>query len=183
VKAAIESDRAVFEAEVSSLRRECSQLRSSANDMVLDEEMERLREALTASQHANVARQDEASRLRRTLEQLEQARQSEASTATAALAASEAKLTHANLNLRTALQQRSDAEAATQAAAAECAGLREALIEQQKAAEHAKNETAEKQRELAEVRANMKGFHWILNEYAAFFFCAGSLSFRVFRPS
>lgn len=156
MKAAIESDRAVFEAEVSSLRRECSQLRLSANDMSLDEEMGRLREALSASQHANVARQEEASRLRRTLEQLEQARQSDASAASAALAAAEAKLAHVNLNLRTALQQRSDAESATQAAVAECAGLREALSEQQKAAEHAKSETAEKQRELAEVRAQRR---------------------------
>jgi coiled-coil domain-containing protein 41 len=151
VKAAIESDRAVFEAEVASLRRECGCLRSAAAELSLDEEAQRLRESLAASQHAHAARQDEASRLRGALEQLESVRRGEGKRAVEALAACEAKLSHGALNLRQALQQRAHADAAAQRARAEACGLREALGEQQKLAEHAKSEALEKQRELAEV--------------------------------
>ena len=129
VKAAIDSDRAVFEAEVASLTGQLREPQDRTSSLSLDESLLEAQASFTQSQLRENQLKAEIDDLRRDLGDSEAARAAEGSKAVELLAAAQADVAGAKADLHAAEQRTLEAQAGAAALKAEAEGLREALSE------------------------------------------------------
>lgn len=136
VKAAIDSDRAVFEAEVKSLEGQLLEMQDRASSLALDESLLEAQANFTQSQLRENQLKAEIDDLRRALSEIDATRQSEASIATERFAQAQAELANSKADLHGQTQRTLEAQSQAASLKVEVDSLREALAE--KAAEASK---------------------------------------------
>jgi len=156
VKAAIDSDRTLFEAEVSGLHGQLEQLQDCASGLTLDEALLGVSGELAASQLREQELKAEVAALRRSLEACEALRLADGSSAVESLAKCEASLAHAHANLHAEARARSQADALKAAASLEASSLKEAASEKASELEKQRAEMAGREKELVEAEKRVQ---------------------------